>query len=170
MCMLYAHIYIYYIYTVLIYIIYIHASFWFYHSYILLHIHILMDIGFTIFYQSWQGGHDWRFVTGSWAFGVVGVVWLLDVCEAIHKFEVVELLSCIPYLKLTVSTWNTGVGRWVSFWGPAFCQVLWLLVLGSVFLANSPSGTTLSKHIILGMTPWWHSWRATRPSISKSPG
>ena len=47
-----------------------------------------------------------------------------------------------------------GVEDDVSFWGPAFCQVLWLLVLGSVFLANSPSGTTLSKHIILGMTPW----------------
>ena len=29
------------------------------------------------------------------------MVWLLDACEAIHKFEVVELLSCIPYLKLT---------------------------------------------------------------------
>ena len=58
LCVCYMHIYIYYIYTVLIYIIYIHASFWFYHSYILLHIHILMDIGFTILYQSWQGGHD----------------------------------------------------------------------------------------------------------------
>ena len=39
----------------------------------------------------------------------------------------------LPPLKLTVRTWNTGVGRWVSFWEGqgARCE---LLVLGSVIL------------------------------------
>ena len=33
-------------------------------------------------------------------------------------------LFFLPSDKLTVRTWNIGVGRWVSFWGPASWQVL----------------------------------------------
>ena len=36
-----------------------------------------------------------------------------------HNFKVERA----PSLKLTARTWNTGVGRWVSFWGPAYWQV-----------------------------------------------
>ena len=31
---------------------------------------------------------------------------------------------CIPPLKLTVRPWKSMVGRWISFWDPAYSQVL----------------------------------------------
>ena len=34
-----------------------------------------------------------------------------------------KLLNRYPPRRLTARTGNTGVGRWVSFWGPASCQV-----------------------------------------------
>ncbi len=68
-------------------------------------------------------------VLGSWVLRCSTLCWR-------HVF------SCkIHSLELTVCTWNTGVGRWVSFWEGLFSDAL------SVFL-----GSVNCKH------PWLYPW------------
>ena len=43
--------------------------------------------------------------------------------QGIHSKTTCKRYWSILSLKQTVRTWNSGVGRWVSFWGPASFQV-----------------------------------------------
>ena len=42
----------------------------------------------------------------------------------------------LPSLKLTVRTWKLVVGRWISFWGPAYFEGRLLLVFRGVFFGT----------------------------------
>ena len=46
------------------------------------------------------------------------------------------LVCSIPSLKLTARTWKWMVARWVSFWGPASCQVRTVSFGESIFFVG----------------------------------
>ena len=91
----------------------------------------------------------------------------------------VIIYQLLPSLKLTARTWTCMVWRWVSFWGPAYFQVLCLLVSGSVILPSTFSASmtswllprrSLPKKRLATRFPLEHATASTssRPRVAKA--